>query len=313
MSLVEKLNAVRGAGIRVIARVPADVPDEELATFAAEAQQQGYVVVEAHDARRQYLHRHVVLIHRGRATRDSVRWVRDLAGASPRAHAVVAIAAQPDRAHEGTPYHPGLAELASLRAPRHHALERRARRLWERRRIASAKRWTAAAVEHARRSRDERGAALAFTQLIGYSAARTDDTAVPLIARGRRLLMGLEQLAPRSHVVAALAGLWITLGEFEAAAAALAGVDVECELSGVTAPPWIRGPQCELACWQGRWDQAEAWARDAGHLGWRALVAFARRDWTAVQLLEAAAAQPDAEEGASPPDGPSRWQDVLTL
>src|SRR5687768_7327283 len=331
MTLVEQLEAVRGAGIRVIAHLPADVPEEELRVFEDEALRLGYLAVEAHkqlpdDERRQCLHRHVVLIHRGKATAESVRWVRELAHASPRAHAVVAIAAQPDRVHEGMSGYLGLetqaelrclgldqAELRSLRAPRRNNLGARASRLWQRGRMASAKRWTAAAVERARRTRDEPGAALAFTQLLKYTAARSDDATVPLIARGRRLLMSLEQLAARSHVVTGLAGLWMTIGEFEAAAAALAAVDVECQLSGVRVPPWIRVPQCELACWQGCWDLADRWAREAGHLEWRAVVAFARRDWAAAHVLDAAASQPDADQDAWPAEGPSRWRDILVL
>ena len=38
---VEKLKAVRGAGIRIIANLSADVPDEELRAFADEAIQSG--------------------------------------------------------------------------------------------------------------------------------------------------------------------------------------------------------------------------------------------------------------------------------
>ena len=326
MSLVEKLEAVRGAGIRVIARVPADVPDEELHAFTDGALRLGYVVIEAHknlsdEDRRRCWHRHVVLIHRGKATGESVRWVRELAHASPRAHAVVVVAPQPDRVHEGALSRAYTLELAGSKdpaseecAPRRNELGARAARLWQRGRMASAKRWSVAAVEHARRSRDEFGAALAFTQLVEYTAARTDAAAMPLIVRGRRLLTSLEQLAPRSHVVAGLAGLWLTVGEFEAAAAALAAVDVECELSGVTVPPWIRAPQCELACWQGCWETAEQRALDAGHLGWRVLVAFARRDWAAVQVLDVAASQDvDGDQGAWPAVGPSRWRDVLAL
>ena len=54
-------------------------------------------------------------------------------------------------------------------------------------------------------------------------------------------------------------------------------------------------------------------ARESGHLGWRALVALARRDWATVQMLEPIASQPDADQDAWPADGPSRWRDVLTL
>lgn len=322
MSLVERLEAVRGAGIRVIARLPADVPDETLQAFAEQASRLGYLVAEVpkdvpDEVRRRCLHRHVVLIHRGKATRESVRWVRELADASPRAHAVVAIAAQPDRVHEGGASltlegHGELLERQGELRSRRNELRLRATRLWQRRRIASAKRWTAAAVEHARRSRDEPGAALAFTQLLKYSAAQTDGAVPPLIARGRRLLTCLEQLAPRSHIVAGLACLWISVAEFEAAAAALAGVDVECELSGVVVPPWIRTAQCELACWQGRWELAERWAREAGHLEWRALVAYARRDWATARMLDEAA-QRGLDQDEWFVEGPSRWRDVLAL
>jgi hypothetical protein len=158
-------------------------------------------------------------------------------------------------------------------------LEARAVRHWQRQRTASAIRWTGAAVERARRATDELGAARAFTRLTEYSDTSSIGTSANLIERGRRLLLSLEQLAPRSHVVAALANIWLTHGEFEAATAALAGIEVECVLSGLSVPAWIRGPQCELACWQGRWDDAEEKSRAAALFGWRALAAFGRRDW----------------------------------
>ena len=325
MNPVERLKAVRGAGIRIIAHLPADAADEELQTFSAEALQSGYVAVEAHkdlpdDERRRIWHRHVALIHRGDASAISVRWVRELASASPRAHAVLVVTGQPDRVHDGPVSQAPLLDLAGSKDPAseervlgRNELAARGKRLWMRRRVASARRWATAAVERARRLNDEVGVALAFAQLLEYSDARTEAEAAPLIARGRRLLSSLDELSARSHVVAGLAELWITIGEFEAATAALAAVDVECELTGIAVPPWIRAPQCELACWQGCWDQAELRARQSGHLGWRVLVAFARQDWATVHMLEPIASQPDAEEETGPASGPSRWRDVLVL
>ncbi len=317
MTPIEGLKVIRGAGIRVIARVPADVSDEDIEAFRAEAARLGFVIVDAHRSlpeqeRRVLWHRHVALIHRGKASPASVRWVRELARASPRAHAVLVIAAQPDRVHENMSFgNEGelrcLEDQASLGS--RDARAARAERLWARRRVASAKRWAVAALERARRSSDELGAALAFAQLVEYSdQTHTDEAVEPLVVRGRGLLSSLDQSAARSRVVAQLAGLWMTVGEFEAAAAALAGVEVECDLSDVAVPPWICSAQCELACWQGAWDDAARWARRSGDFEWRALVAFAGRNWDAVEALKTAGTSSTANR-----DGPCRWRDVLTL
>ncbi|MCR4376347.1 MAG: hypothetical protein NUW22_16015, partial [Acidobacteria bacterium] len=90
------LRQVRGAGMRVIAQAPPGTPEAIVAAFAAAAAPLGYAAVDAHlDApegeRRRLWHRHVVLVHRGRPSPASVRWIRELAVASPRAHAVVVI------------------------------------------------------------------------------------------------------------------------------------------------------------------------------------------------------------------------------
>lgn len=306
MSLLARLAAVRGAGIRVIARLPAgDVDkevDEELHAFAAGAESLGYVAVDAHkviahEERRRLCHRHVALIHRGPPTEASVRWVRDLASVSPRAHAVVSVAALADRVHEGA-HALGVLERPVAHTP--NMLLTRGERLLHRRRKASATRWMAAAVERCRRCGDESGAVLSFARLIKCVNAWSVDDAAPLLSRGSRLLLSVEQLSARSVVVAELADLWIAIGEFEVAAAALAAIDVECELVGLAVPEWIRVRQCELACWHGCWDLAEQYARESGRLEWHALIAYARRDWPTARAIGEV-------------EGPLRWRDTLTL
>ncbi len=296
----------------------------------------GYIVVDAKadlplEQRRTFWHRHVVLIHRGEVTPVSARWIRELAHASPRAHAVVAVAGQPDRAREGAGVDVrafgALAHVATgVLAERGLRFQRRGRRL-------AARRWTCAAVERARRSEDEWGAVGAFVQLAELSTAGPAET---LIARGRRLLAALPGLEARSHVVAVLADAWLTIGEFEAAAAHLSAVDVECSLAGIEVPPWIRTVQSELACWQGRWGDADLWARAAAHPGWRAVAALGRRDWPAVHLAASVAGEShtewravlallsrgiagdrtgvvDAIGAVSAGPGPHRWRDTLVL
>jgi len=336
-----QLALAKGAGIRVIAHAPADTDDEAVAAFASEALPLGYVTLDAHtplseDRRRRCWHRHVALIHRGPATPISVRWVRELADASPRGHVVIAIAAQADRVQDAA--WPAEPVLDLLPAPGLVTWTARPERLWRRRRLRSARLWTSAAVERARRRTDEGGLAVAFCQLVARSEARSAGDAAALITRGRRLLQCMQSLAARSHVVAALADVWITQGAFEMATSALAAVDVECMLSGVNVPVWIREPQCELACWHGQWEHAGTLARDAGHAGWRAVAAFARRDWPTVKLAASAGA-PDPHGGGWPAvlealcggvaddgrrvvdalarvrasDDPPRWRDVLML
>lgn len=101
----DALRQVRGAGMRVVAQAPPETPDAMVATFAAAAAPLGYLVVDAHldvpeDERRRLWHRHVVLVHRGDPSPTSIRWIRELAMASPRAHAVVMIHSLVDRVHE---------------------------------------------------------------------------------------------------------------------------------------------------------------------------------------------------------------------
>ncbi len=325
-----------GAGIRIVARVPAEVADHLMEDVTACIVRFGYIVVDANadlpiEQRRALWHRHVVLIHRGEATPVSARWIRELAQASPRAHAVVAVVGQPDRAREAA----GV-DLRSFESLAHVAtgvLAQRALRFKSRGRHLAARRWTCAAVERARRSEDELGAAVAFVQLAKLSAAGPVEA---LIARGRRLLADLRVLEARSHVVAVLADAWLTLGEFDAAAAHLSAVDVECTLAGIEVPPWIRTVQSELACWQGRWGDADLWARAAGHPGWRAVAAYGRGDWLTVHLAASTvdalhaewralltllsrgiagdrAGTIDAFRAVSAGPGPRRWRDTLVL
>jgi len=329
-----RLEQVRGAGIQIVGRVPAHAGDNVEATFAEAAGINGYVVVHAHramqdEARRKLWHRHVALIHRGEPTADSVRWIRELAMASPRAHVVLVMAPEPDRVHEGD-----LWESAE-RTPH----EERASRFWNRGRRAAARRWAGAAMAHGHRVRNEWSAARAFAQLVRYTGSTHASALEPVVQRGCRLLAELDALAPRSYVVAALADAWMTRGEMEVATAALAGVDVECVVSSAHVPSWIRSAQCELACWQGNWDAAARWASGPELLGWRAVVAFARRDmstvcglaealsdvtpehvtWRAVLPVLAQGAAGDvagltrAVAHASRIDHPARWWDTLVL
>jgi two-component system response regulator AtoC len=300
MKLIEKLMNARGAGIRIIDRFVDDLSDEDWDAFTAEALQLGYVTVDAKQPaaekqRRRLWHRHVVLIHRGTPTSESIRWVRELSGASPRAHAVVVIAPQPDRVHESGACIPLPLELAPASGA--SALEVRSERFSRRRRFAAARRWAVAAVERARRRDDEEGAARAFARIAAQFESGTNDAACSLIGRGRRLLAGMERLGARSEVAAALGDLWIASAELEAAAAVLAATAVECELTGFAVPAWIRERQCELACWEGCWDRADEWGRECGHLGWRAIAALARRDWASLRMFSIAAAHPDETGG----------------
>jgi len=325
-----------GAGIRIVAQAPADVADEVLEDVAARAVRLGYIVVDAKadlppEQRRTFWHRHVVLIHRGGVTPVSARWIRELAHASPRAHAVVAVAGQPDRAREGTAAY--VRAFGTLPPVAAGVLAQRALRFQRRGRQLAAQRWTCAEVERARRSADEVGAAAALVQLGALSTAAQADA---LIARGRRLLADLQDLEPRSHVVSVLADAWLEIGELEAAAAALSAVDVECTLAGIEIPPWIRAAQSELACWQGRWGDADRWARAAAHPGWRAVAALGRRDWPTVHLAASAVGDSHPEWGAvlgllsraiagdragavdalkrlGAGGGPQRWRDTLVL
>jgi len=330
------LEDASGPGIRIVAHAPADVADDVMEDFVARVVPIGYIAVEAQrdmplEQRRAFWHRHVVLIQRGPLTMVGARWIRELAQASPRAHAVVAVAGQPDCAREGASV-----QMQALESPPSTVsgiLAQRGLRLQQRRRHRAARRWTCAAVESARRGDDEWGAAAAFAQLATLSAV---DECGAVITRGRRLLTDLRQLAPRSHVVAVLASAWFTLGEFEAAAAALSAVDVECALAGMEVPAGIRSCQSELACWQGRWGDAERWAMAASHPGWRAVAALSRRDWEAVQLAPEAvgdshdewrailallscgvaghrAGAVDALASVSACTGPLRWRDALAL
>jgi len=333
-----QLESIRGPGVRMIARVRADIDRDAFKAFARAAASLGYVAVDAQvdqpeAARRRFWHRHVVLIHRGAPTPASLRWVRELARASPRAHAVVATWA-PDRVHEDSP--PSYQQLDPLPADAPGVITRRALRLRRRHRPAAARRWASAAVEHSRRAADELGTARAFAELTAVSETREYAAARRLVARGVRLLAGLDQLSARSHVAEALAGVWITQGEFEAATAALSAIDVECTLVDVEVPPWIRSRQAEVACWLGRWEDAEERAREARHPGWRGVAAFARRDWATVRTAVSAAGgrhagwQPVLALLASSADGdrsavtrclesirgceePVRWRDVLVL
>ncbi len=325
-----------GAGIRIVARVPADGAEDVMEAVAARVVRFGYIVVDAKvdlpiEQRRTFWHRHVVLMHRGEVTAVSARWIRELAHASPRAHAVVAVAGQPDRAREGA-----AADIRTFGTPMPVAtgvLAQRALRFQQRGRRLAARRWASAEVERARRSEDEMGAAVALVQLAELSTAGPVEA---LIARGRRLLVDLQGLEARSHVVAVLADAWLTLGEFEAAAAHLSAVDVECTLADIEVPPWIRAAQSELACWQGRWGDADLWARAAAHPGWRAVAALGRRDWPTVHLAASTsgeshiewravlgllsrgvagdrAAAVDAVAAVSAGSGPRRWRDTLVL
>jgi DNA-binding NtrC family response regulator len=99
-----------------------------------------------------------------------------------------------------------------------------------------------------------------------------------------------------------MADVWVAQGAFDVAVGALAGVVVECRLAGVRVPPWIRALQAEVACWLGEWDNAHRFAEEAGHAGWRQVVACARRQWDPAgsgQLVHG--------------DVPARWRDVLVL
>lgn len=242
---------------------------------------------------------------------------------------MVVIDPEPDRVHEsmaGAPY-----LLPLVPGGSHDRLAVRAARLWERRRGASARRWSIAAIEQCRRVEDDAGAAQAFARLVQYSGGQE---VAPLVARGLRLFDSLDELPARSLVAAGLAELWITSGALESATAVLAGVAVECELTGHEVPPWIREPQCEVACWQGGWDRVEDWARAPANAGWRAVASFARRDWATLQSIGIAIV-PHAWQAlvavmssASRDDlaglrravremrhssGPPRWRDALVL
>jgi len=330
------LERTRGPGIRIVAHASADIADNAIEVFAAHLVPLGYIVIDADaempiDQRRNIWHRHVVLIQRGALTSRGARWIRELAHASPRAHGVVAVAAQADRAREGSSVE--MQALDPLPRVVTGVLAQRALRLQQRNRHAAACRWTCAAVERARRADDEWGAAMALTQLAAMSGA---GEARAVIDRGRRLLPDLHQLGPRSHVVGVLADAWLTLGECEAAEAALSAVDVECALARIEAPHWIRARQSELACWQGRWTDAERLARAAAHPGWHAIAALGRRDWATVRLVAATAGDTHAEwlpvlsllalavagdrggvvqavASVSARPGPARWRDALVL
>jgi hypothetical protein len=250
-----ELERVQEPGIRVLPGVWPDVDREMVVAFSAAVEPMGYVIVDAHrdlpePARRAFWHRHVVLIHRGAATPVSVRWIRELSQASPRAHRVLLVAEWPDRARETAP---GLRATLPLPPPGGRASQaRRADRFHQRHRRMAAQRWTGAALESARRVCDDSGAASAFVRLAELVDIADARAVEGLVSRGRRLLAGVHQLGARSHVTGVMADLCFTLGEFEAAAAALAAVDVECEIVRAEVPAWIRTRQCELACWRGR-------------------------------------------------------------
>ncbi|MSO50513.1 MAG: hypothetical protein EXQ49_11565 [Acidobacteria bacterium] len=133
-----------GAGIRIVARVPADGAEDVMEAVAARVGRFGYIVVDAKadlpiEPRRTFWHRHVVLMHRGEVTAVSARWIRELAHASPRAHAVVAVAGQPDRAREGA-----AADMRTFGTPMPVAtgvLAQRALRFQQRGRRLAARRW----------------------------------------------------------------------------------------------------------------------------------------------------------------------------
>ena len=292
----DALREVRGAGMRVVAQAPPEVPEAIVAALAAAAAPLGYVAIDAHldvpeDERRRLWHRHVVLVHRGDPSPASIRWIRELAMASPRAHAVVMIHGLVDRVHES-----GVAASGWRSVP------------WR--------------VGHWRNRRPH--------------VVQPRGVVRRVLAYGRRQLAAGPGLLARSQLVAAMADAWMSEGSFDAATGALAGVDVECQLRGVPVPSWVRERQAEVACWLGQWSVAALHAADAAHVGWITVVACARRDWDTVRALPAAAPEMSpgwsalvaalraAARGDAPgvcaavgelqrSEEPPRWRDVLAL
>ena len=151
-------------------------------------------------------------------------------------------------------------------------------------------------------------------QLVADSRPDDPAQATRLVATGQRVLDGVKGLSIRSHVVGAMAEVWLVQAEFELATAALAAVEVECTLTGVSVPPWIRGRQLEIACWQGRWDDVDRLTQETPVAHWHAVADVARRDEVALKRLQAAVDRVDREPQRDESTvGPARWRDALGL
>jgi DNA-binding NtrC family response regulator len=240
--------------------------------FAEAAAPLGYVVVDAQRdlpevERRRLWHRHIALVHPAVPTTVSLRWVRELAMASPRAHAVIAVTPQPECVREAALVDCAVSPME-----------------WHRRRVVDG-----------------------YAQMVTTTDVSPPDRVHRVITQGRHLLATVDSWRLRGVVVAAMADEWMSQGAFETATAALAAIEVECDLRGVSVPAMVRVRQAELACWLGEWDRAQACAMEAGHIGWTAVVRCARRDWTPLIAMD-----PPARWEAAPAVGPL-WAAIVRV
>jgi len=299
-----------GAGMR-IASLPVTTGSRDGDYRDAVLASVGYAALPATtqlegEARRRWLHRHVALVVEETLCEHGRQWIRDLACASPRAHLVlrapenITIARERALASTGWPATPDVRRARAVAAKSRGG--------------AAAKHWFSAAVEAAVRRGDEWGSASALMEygLLVLSSGQAHEVS-RLRARCRAWLARSTHLGPRSRVAATLARAALWFADVDAATAALAAVDVECQLDEVIPPPWIVGAQVDVALVMGQWDLADRCARalptDSGEaIGRVALLAWLRHDRS--QLEHAGARLEDITEA---PRAASGWHTLARL
>jgi DNA-binding NtrC family response regulator len=264
--------------------VPSGVdPTLVAAELARSLRREGFVTIGAGAPvpgllRQALVHRHVAIVCRVDADIEpAVGWIRALTAASPRGHLVVDLR----RWRKDPEAAPPLAVRGSWTAGRDVRLTR-ATRLAARRRGTAAECWLRAAIEAARRRRDDRLQTTAVCLLIARLIARDRWKTAGHIVRAALASVGDRDC--RSALHEAFARIHITLGELAWADAHLAGAVTEAQLLGLDVPPVIRARQAELRFWQGRFEEAGTGlaARSASSCDelvvWRGMAAWARGD-----------------------------------
>jgi DNA-binding NtrC family response regulator len=271
----------------------------------------GFVIVRGGDVdacRAAWRGRHVALLAASAAERfAAVAWVRALSRESPRGHVVVTTdepgtAAGEFCARERAPALPlaiGEPGRGSAHVP--DARISRARRFSRSGRVASASRWTDAAIAAARRRGDESSMVAAATRMIDLLVDRGE---LPQAIRtARRLLAGVTGFGATAEAVALLVRPLLLSLELDAAEALVAGARVEAVLRDLPAPDRVIHGAALVCFWRGRFEEAVALARipasgTAADLGAAALAAWGAGDrdllWTCRARMAAGASRAES-------------------
>ncbi|HUL72997.1 MAG TPA: sigma 54-interacting transcriptional regulator [Vicinamibacterales bacterium] len=294
-ALADRLGQIASLPAGVTRIVATTAPDratraEVRALVERRARDLGYAPVRigvsgASDERR-LGHRHaVVLVESTDEVDEACRLARRLARLSDRAHVII------DLSREGPATSRGCgAVFARERAPAYgeapptRSVELRDVRFdravafLNRRRSAAGERWLRAALESARRRRDEVAEARAACRLMQALTAR--DAWRDARRAGTEVCNRLRSWPARLAVAGELARILIAVGELTRADTLLASLDVEAALRREPIPRIVRLRRAEVRFWQGRFEEARDLlpadaAESAAERAVRGLVAWA--------------------------------------